>query len=57
MSVGLSQAELAMKLGITRAQVHKYEHGRTRVSAARLFDICEVLEVSLASMFGRKLNA
>jgi transcriptional regulator with XRE-family HTH domain len=57
LSVGLSQAELAMKLGITRSQVHKYEHGRTRVSAARLFDICEVLEVSLASMFERKLKA
>jgi hypothetical protein len=27
------------------------------VSAARLFEICEVLDVSLASMFERKLKA
>jgi transcriptional regulator with XRE-family HTH domain len=35
----------------------KYEKGVNRVSAARLFEICEVLDVSLASMFERKLKA
>jgi transcriptional regulator with XRE-family HTH domain len=37
--------------------VQKYEKGANRVSAARLFEICEALDVSLASMFERKLKA
>ena len=57
LSVGLSQSELATKLGVTASQVRKYERGAIRVSAARLFVICEVMEVSLASMFERKLKA
>jgi transcriptional regulator with XRE-family HTH domain len=43
-------------LGDTFQQVQKYEKGSNRVSAARLFEICEALEVSLASMFERKLK-
>jgi transcriptional regulator with XRE-family HTH domain len=54
--VGLSQADLAEKLAISFQQVQKYESGVNRVSAARLFEIGEVLEVSLASMFERKLK-
>jgi transcriptional regulator with XRE-family HTH domain len=52
----LTQAGLGEKLGITFQQIQKYEGGVNRVSAARLFDICEALDVSLASMFERKLN-
>ena len=52
----LSQPSLSEKLGITFQQIQKYETGVNRVSAARLFDICEALDVSLASMFERKLN-
>jgi transcriptional regulator with XRE-family HTH domain len=51
-----SQAKLAEKLGVTFQQIQKYEKGANRVSAARLFDICEALEVSLASMFERQLK-
>jgi transcriptional regulator with XRE-family HTH domain len=32
-------------------QVQKYEKGVNRVSASRLFEVCRVLNVSLASMF------
>jgi transcriptional regulator with XRE-family HTH domain len=56
-AIGLSQEALAGKLGVSFQQVQKYETGANRVSAARLFDICEVLEVSLASMFERQLKA
>jgi transcriptional regulator with XRE-family HTH domain len=56
-ALGLSQAKLGQKLEISFQQVQKYESGRNRVSAARLFDICEALELSLASMFERKLKA
>jgi DNA-binding XRE family transcriptional regulator len=52
----LTQAGLGEKLGVTFQQIQKYESGVNRVSAARLFDICEALDVSLASMFERKLN-
>jgi transcriptional regulator with XRE-family HTH domain len=52
----ITQESLAKLLGISFQQVQKYEKGANRVSAARLFDICEALDVSLASMFERKLK-
>jgi transcriptional regulator with XRE-family HTH domain len=57
LALGMSQAVLGEKLGVTLQQVQKYEKGENRVSAARLFAICEALRVSLASMFERKLKA
>jgi transcriptional regulator with XRE-family HTH domain len=55
-ALGLSQEALGKKLGVSFQQVQKYESGVNRVSAARLFEICEALDVSLASMFERKLK-
>ena len=55
-ALDMSQSDLGEKLGVTFQLVQKYEKGRNRVSAARLFEICEVLDVSLASMFERKLK-
>jgi len=52
----MSQAVLGEKLGITFQQVQKYEKGANRVSGARLFEIREVLDPSLTSMFERKLK-
>jgi transcriptional regulator with XRE-family HTH domain len=57
LAINMSRADLADKLGVTFQQVQKYEKGANRVSAARLFEICEALDVSLASMFERKLKA
>jgi DNA-binding XRE family transcriptional regulator len=57
LAINMSQAGLGDKLGVTFQQIQKYENGRNRVSAARLFEICEALGVSLASMFERKLKA
>jgi transcriptional regulator with XRE-family HTH domain len=56
LAINMSQADLAEKLGVTFQQVQKYEKGANRVSAARLYEICEALEVSLASMFERDLR-
>ena len=55
-AINMSQAVLGEKLGVTFQQIQKYEKGRNRVSAARLFEICEALHVSLTSMFERDLK-
>ena len=55
-ALGLPQAALGEKLRVSFQQIQKYESGANRVSAARLFEICEALDVSLASMFERKLK-
>jgi transcriptional regulator with XRE-family HTH domain len=49
----MSQAQLGSELGVTFQQIQKYETGKNRVSAARLFMICKALNVSLSSMFER----
>jgi transcriptional regulator with XRE-family HTH domain len=51
--LGLSQMALGEQLGVSFQQVQKYESGVNRVRAARLFEICSALKVSLASMFER----
>ena len=56
LAINMTQADLGELLGVTFQQIQKYEKGRNRVSAARLFEICEALDVSLASMFERKLK-
>ena len=56
LALKMSQTVLGEKLGVTFQQIQKYEKGENRVSAARLFEICEAMNVSLASMFERKLK-
>ena len=51
LALGLSQDQLARALGVTFQQIQNYEKGANGVSAVRLFDICKILNVSLASMF------
>ncbi|TRO96335.1 helix-turn-helix transcriptional regulator [Glycocaulis profundi] len=47
----MSQEKLANELGITFQQVQKYERGRNRVSAGRLFQLCQALDVDLNFFF------
>jgi len=47
----ISQEHLANAVGVTFQQVQKYEQGRNRVSASRLFDIATVLEVPISYFF------
>ena len=42
-ALGMSQAALAEKLGITFQQVQKYESGANRIGGSRLWDISQVL--------------
>jgi ribosome-binding protein aMBF1 (putative translation factor) len=51
LSLNLSQEQLARALGVSFQQIQNYERGANGVSAVRLFDICKILNVSLASMF------
>jgi transcriptional regulator with XRE-family HTH domain len=49
---GMSQTDLATRIGITFQQVQKYEKGVNRVGAGRLTRIAEVLGVPVAFLFG-----
>lgn len=49
--VGLNQTELALKVGVTFQSIQKYEHGANRVSASRLQQIAEVLDVPIGYFF------
>jgi transcriptional regulator with XRE-family HTH domain len=53
LTLNMSQDQVGKELGVSFQQVQKYEKGVNRVSASRLFEICRVLNVSLASMFER----
>ncbi len=49
--VGMTQQQLADKVGIKFQQIQKYETGMNRVSASRLWDIAESLDVTIAFFF------
>lgn len=49
--IGITQQQLAEKVGIKFQQIQKYETGMNRVSASRLWDISEVLGVPVAFFF------
>ena len=51
LALRMSQERLGRELGVSFQQIQKYESGVNRVSAARLFSICQALNVSLSSMF------
>ena len=51
LAAGLSQSELAERIGVTFQQVQKYEKGMNRVGAGRLTKIARVLNVSVGSFF------
>lgn len=49
--VGMTQQQLAGKVGIKFQQIQKYETGMNRISASRLWDIAEALEVPVSFFF------
>jgi len=49
--VGMTQQQLADKVGIKFQQIQKYETGMNRVSASRLWDIAESLGVTISFFF------
>jgi transcriptional regulator with XRE-family HTH domain len=51
MAKGLSQAQLARRIGVTFQQLQKYEVGANRIGTARLIKIAEVLGVPISTLF------
>ena len=49
--LGLSQQQLAQMIGVTYQQAHKYERGLNRISAGRLYEIAQVLNVPVSWFF------
>lgn len=50
-TLGMSQEKLAALLGLTFQQVQKYERGSNRVGCSRIWDIANVLDVSVDFFF------
>ena len=48
---GMSQEQLCAKLNVTFQQVQKYERGANRISASRLWDISQILDVPISYFF------
>ena len=49
--VGMTQQQLGDKVGIKFQQIQKYETGANRVSASRLWDIADALDVEVSFFF------
>ena len=49
--LGLSQGALASKIGVSFQAVQKYESGDIRISASRLYDVAQVLQVTPGFFF------
>ena len=48
---GMTQTDLGNALGVSFQQVQKYELGRNRISASRLFELSHILNVPPAFFF------
>lgn len=49
--IGMTQQQLAEAVGIKFQQIQKYETGANRVSASRLWDIADALDVAVSFFF------
>ena len=49
--VGMTQQQLGDVVGIKFQQIQKYETGMNRISASRLWDIAQALDVSISFFF------
>jgi transcriptional regulator with XRE-family HTH domain len=49
--MGMTQQQLGERVGIKFQQIQKYETGMNRVSASRLWDIAQALEVPVSYFF------
>ena len=50
-TIGMTQQQLADAVGIKFQQIQKYETGMNRVSASRLWDIANAMEVPVSFFF------
>jgi transcriptional regulator with XRE-family HTH domain len=49
--VGMTQQQLANAVGIKFQQIQKYESGANRISASRLYDLSNALDVDVSFFF------
>ena len=49
--LGLTQQQMAVLIGVTYQQAHKYEKGINRVAAGRLYSIAQALGVEVSYFF------
>ncbi len=49
--LGMNQTNVGDALGLTFQQVQKYENGKNRISASRLFDLSRILDVPIQFFF------
>jgi Predicted transcriptional regulators len=49
--LGLTQADLATRVGVSFQQIQKNESGTSRIAASRLWDIAQVLDVPIGHFF------
>ena len=49
--MGFSQEKLASLVGLTFQQIQKYERGTNRVSAGRLYELSQILDVPVTYFF------
>ena len=54
--LGLSQGDLAARLGISFQQVQKYERGANRIAASTLQQIAEALNVPMSVLLGEGVS-
>ncbi|MDO6585539.1 helix-turn-helix transcriptional regulator [Salipiger sp. 1_MG-2023] len=50
-AAGLTQGELAQKIGANTQQIHRYETGAGRIPAAQLFQIAAALTLPIDAFF------
>ena len=48
MAIGMSQATLGERLGLTFQQVQKYEKGMNRMGSSRLQQVADILQVPVS---------
>lgn len=48
---GLTQEDLAAATGVTFQQIQKYEAGKNRISASRLYQFANILEAPISAFF------
>jgi transcriptional regulator with XRE-family HTH domain len=54
--LGLSQSDLAARLGVSFQQVQKYERGANRVAASTLLTAAQALGTSIAWLVGEEVS-
>ena len=57
LAAGMSQGELAKRIGVSFQQVQKYEKGTNRVGAGRLPQIADVFGIPVGALFKGSVDA